>query len=139
MTSPKIIRKAKFYFTPKSGKYNLENPERFKNLPLFLTEKRHVMTIKEDKLTRSEKQNRYMWGVVYEYISQETGYVPEEVHQLMAKKFLTYFKKMETFVKSTTKLSTKEMEEYLENIRRFASMELSLYIPLPNESDEFAY
>ncbi|GAI94103.1 unnamed protein product, partial [marine sediment metagenome] len=41
----------------------------------------------------------------------------------------------EWFVKSTTKLNTKDMEIYLENVRRFAAMELSCVIPLPNETN----
>jgi len=37
------------------------------------------------------------------------------------------------YVKSTTQLSTLEMENYLEEIRRFASIKLNLIVPLPNE------
>jgi hypothetical protein len=39
----------------------------------------------------------------------------------------------EMFVRSTTSLNTVEMEEYVENIRRFAISELGCYIPEPNE------
>ncbi len=90
------------------------------------------------KMTRSLKQNAYMWGVVYDIMSKETGYLPDECHQLMQKQFLKYESQGEWFVKSTTKLNTKDMEIYLENVRRFASMELSCFIPLPNETD-FSY
>jgi len=31
------------------------------------------------------------------------------------------------------------MEIYLESVRRFAAMELFIYIPLPNEPDNFYY
>lgn len=89
----------------------------------------------EKKQTRSQKQNRYMFGVVYKLIADHTGYTPEEVHQLMTKEFLGYENLGEKFIKSTTRLNTKEMEEYLENVRRFASVELGCYVPLPNESD----
>ena len=87
------------------------------------------------KLTRSQKQNKYMWGVVYKTISNDLGYTADEIHQLMAEKFLSYKKKGKTFVLSTTTLNTKEMEGYLEDVRRFASMELSCFIPLPGETD----
>ena len=86
------------------------------------------------KLTRSQAQNKYYWGVVCKIIGDEIGYLPDEIHQLMGKEFLKYEHKGEWFVKSTTKLNTKEMEEYLENVRRFASMELSIFVPLPNET-----
>ena len=88
----------------------------------------------EKKLTRSEKQRKYQWGVVYKIMGDEIGYLPDEIHQLMGKEFLKYEHKGEWFVKSTTKLNTKEMETYLENVRRFASMELSCFVPLPNET-----
>jgi len=85
------------------------------------------------KLTRSEAQRRYQFGVVYKTIGDELGYDVDEVHQELSKMFLSYEKNGSTFVKSTTKLNTKEMEEYLEQVRRFASMELSIFIQLPNE------
>ena len=56
----------------------------------------------------------------------------------MQKQFLKYESQGKMFVKSTTKLNTKDMEIYLENVRRFAAMELSCFIPLPNET-EFSY
>ena len=87
------------------------------------------------KMTRSQKQNKYMWGLVYKTISNDLGYTPDEIHQLMAEKFLSYEKKGKTFVLSTATLNTKEMEAYLEDVRRFASMELSCFIPLPGETD----
>ena len=37
--------------------------------------------------------------------------------------------------KSTTKLSHKEMNEFIEEVKRFASTTLGLYIPDPNEVD----
>jgi len=67
-------------------------------------------------------------------ISKDTGYTDKEVHALMGKEFLSYEHLGEIFIKSTTELNTKEMEEYLENVRRFASMELSIFVPLPNET-----
>lgn len=92
----------------------------------------------EVKETRSDKQRKYQWGCVYDIISKDTGYLPKEVHQLMQKQFLAYENKGEWFVRSTTELNTKEMEEYLSNIRRFASVELSIFVPLPGET-EFSY
>lgn len=123
------------HFTPSGGRFNF--PSNFwKNLlPRLKDGKRYKVQIKEDRSTRSSNQNRYMWGCVYKMISEHTGYELEEVHQLMGKLFLRYTKGLETFVKSTTRLNTKEMEEYLEKVRRFAAMELQLSIPLPNESD----
>ena len=88
---------------------------------------------------RSIQQNNYYWGVVCKIMSDETGYTPEEMHQILGEKFLSYDKDEMTFVKSTTKLRTKDFEDYMEKCRRFASMELQCYVPLPNCSDNFYY
>ena len=83
--------------------------------------------------TRSNEQNRYMWGIVYMMISDRTGYFVEEVHDAMKIKFLTIEETPLHRVRSTSTLDTLEMEEYLSNIRTWASLELEIYIPLPNE------
>jgi hypothetical protein len=91
------------------------------------------------KMNRSQKQNAYYWGVVLKIMGAEIGYLPDEIHQLMCKEFLSYERSPgELFVKSTTKLSTVEFEDYLANVRRFAATELSIFIPMPNET-EFSY
>lgn len=100
----------------------------------------YEMVIRKPRKDRSNPQNRYYFGVVLKMISEETGYTPEESHEAM--KFL-YLRKQYDLASgkklytsaSTSKLSTVQMEEYLENIRRFAATELSINIPLPNEVD----
>ena len=90
-------------------------------------------------MTRSQRQNAYYFGVVLKTIGDDVGYTVEEMHQLMAKEFLSYEKSPgELFVRSTTSLNTKEFEDYLAKVRRFAATELSIFVPLPNET-EFAY
>lgn len=92
-----------------------------------------------NRMSRSQKQNAYYWGVVLKIMGDEIGYLPDEVHQLMGKQFLSYERSPgELFIKSTTKLSTVEFEDYLSNVRRFAATELNIYVPLPNET-EFSY
>lgn len=102
------------------------------------------------KLIRSLQQNAYMFGVVYKYISEFTGYETskwnnelgwvvgldkDEVHSEMGKLFLSYEKNGRQYVMSTTKLTTAQMENYLANIRQWAAQELCVYIPMPNESE----
>ena len=100
-----------------------------------------LVTISNKKMKRSIEQNSYMWGVVYDMIADEMGITPDEAHQMLAKMFLK-IKEIEVkgviyaITKSTTKLKTDEMEEYLEKCRRFASMELHILIPKPNEVPE---
>lgn len=97
-----------------------------------------AISLKKSKPTRSLAQSRYYWGVVLAYLSEETGYTKDEAHQLMQRMFLKYAKdvpdkKPQMFVRSTTSLSTIEMNEYIEQIRTFAVSELGIYIPDPNE------
>jgi len=93
----------------------------------------------EVKETRSQAQNRYYWGVVCKLVSDHTGYTPDEVHQIMAGQFLGYERNEIRFIPSTTKLKTGEFEIYMEQCRRWASVELSCYIPLPSEPNHFFY
>lgn len=97
--------------------------------------------IRQRVKARSNNQNRYMWGVVYEIIASDTGHTPEEIHEYCKAKFLPriFFapkKGIEELelTKSTTTLSTFDMEEYLERVRAWAGQELGLQIPMPNES-----
>jgi hypothetical protein len=97
----------------------------------------HVfVTIKkiEKRQMRSIVQNNYYWGVVIDILSDFTGYDPEEMHNALRHKFLTYenIKGLPTTL-STTQLKTNEFEDYLERIRRWAATDLGVYIPLPNE------
>lgn len=101
------------------------------------------ITIAKRQYKRSDRQNRYYFGVVVDIIGNELGYSPEEIHELLKALFLKTkipFKGNEVeIVKSTTALNTQEFEEYLEKIRIWASTELGVVIPLPNEIDLDAY
>ena len=97
------------------------------------------VTVKKKRKKRSNPQNAYMWGCVYKIVSDHTGYTPDECHQIFGEKFLGYEKKGRLFLRSTTKLSTIKFEIYMEEIRRFASIKLHLWIPEPNEPNHFYY
>ncbi len=88
---------------------------------------------------RSVQQNRYYWGVVCKLVADHTGYSPDEVHQIFTNMFLSYNKKGHKFTESTTRLNTQEFEWYMEECRRWAAMELQVYIPNPNCPENFFY
>jgi len=98
------------------------------------------INIKELRL-RSLPENKYYWGVIVKILSDELGYTTNEVHEILKQRFISkvVFLKTKDAVKemripqSTTKLKTVEFEEYLSSIRQWASMELGIYIPTPNE------
>jgi len=101
------------------------------------TNKPITVIVSKRKQKRSLNQNNYYWGVVLKTIGDELGYFVEDMHKTFATMFLKQIIKIgneeiETY-KSTTKLTTDEFEDYLQKIRMFASSELDIIIPLPNE------
>jgi hypothetical protein len=122
-----------------NGKLKLNNPQ------IFQEELRDlsgdvIVEVKEGRGKRSNQQNAYYWSTICKLISETTGYTPEEVHEFFKEKFLSERKciligneEREIEKASTTKLTTKQFEEYAENIRRFAATELNISIPTPNE------
>jgi hypothetical protein len=102
----------------------------------MLTEKEVYVTITTPKKNRSLNQNAYYW-ILLDLLSDELGYTSDEMHTLCRQRFLKKFinvkgKELCT-TKSTTELSTVEFEEYTAKIRQWASIDFSLYLPLPNE------
>lgn len=96
--------------------------------------------VRKKKKPRSIAENRYYWGVVIALVSDGTGYTDEEAHEAMKFLFLKQRRRLPgkltgslDSVRSTAELTTVEFEDYLSKIRQWASMELQVYIPLPNE------
>jgi hypothetical protein len=127
--------------TAKDGKLTLRNrqifDEEIKGLSGDVT-----ITVAEGRPTRSNEQNAYYHGVVCKMISDFTGDTPDEIHCYYRDKFLSHKKHivigsddLEIEKATTTILSTTEFEEYLEKVRRHASVEINLYVPLPNEPE----
>ena len=86
-----------------------------------------------EKKYRSLPENNYYWGVVVEELSQFTGFTPQEVHTLLKNKFLKIVKGKLESARSTTDLSVAEFENFLSQVRQWASEELQVFIPIPNE------
>ena len=82
---------------------------------------------------RSLPQNRYLHGVVFSVLAIEFGLTIDEVKQLLKNKFLSYEKNGITFVKETSKLTTTELESFIDCIRTYSQIEHNCYIPKPNE------
>ena len=122
-----------FLGSVQNGKLVFNNFEPFKNYLHTLEGKSVDVVIRIPKKDRSNEQNRYMWGVVYELLSETTGYTPNEIHDAMRMLFLQDNLRKIPTLRSTTELSTIEMEDYLEKIRQWAAQELSCVIPNPNQ------
>lgn len=122
--------------TIKDGKLILRNRQIFaEELKSLLGDV--ILTVAEGRETRSNQQNKYLWGCVYKTLAQsEIGYTEEEWHEMCKYKYLRKHYVVgdeEIDVGSTTtKLTTIEFEEYVENIRRWGAT-LGVNILLPNE------
>jgi hypothetical protein len=91
---------------------------------------------------RSGNQNRYYWGVIIELLHEYNGDEKDKWHNRLKNQFLKeihFVKGKEGKIiemqedKSTTELDTKEFEEFLSQIRIWASSELGVWIPEPHE------
>lgn len=121
----------------KNGNVTYQNRELFDDHMFSYEGKTVVITVREQKKRRSLNLNSYYWAVVVKLLSEETGYDKEEMHEVLKSMFLrTRYQIKGIWIdgtKSTTKLSNKEMNDYLEEVKRFATTTLSVYIPDPNE------
>lgn len=100
------------------------------------------VVVKLHRHKRSDRQNRWHWGIAVPLIAQELGYDKhehEDVHYaLVAKCFGTHFDdrlKQDVPNKRSSSLTTVEFSELMEWEVRYAASEWGLVIPLPNEAD----
>jgi hypothetical protein len=106
-------------------------------ISLLVLDKPWKIEIKPYKKNRSNSQNRLYWQWMT-CIGNEIGYESEELHAIMADKFLPdvfveYGGKQIKQDKSTSRLNTKEFTEYLERIDRFSVQELGIMLPSPED------
>jgi len=82
------------------------------------------ITIEEWDYKRSIDQNKRYWELLTE-IGKHLGYNPNEMHALMAYKYLAYkdsiLNEEVTVIPSTTSLTIKEFGNYMNNVENFAS------------------
>ncbi|MFA5080282.1 MAG: recombination protein NinB [Candidatus Paceibacterota bacterium] len=122
------------------GKLEFTNRQKLINYLKSLPENIELeLVIKKKTSQRSLEQNAWYWGIALKTILKEVGYSPKEMHEILKAEFLTSFWEFQgkayTIVRSTTDLNTTEFSEYMGNVQRFASMEMGVYIPSPNEVD----
>ena len=124
----------KHFGTVKQGKFIADDPCAFKLSFCILEDKPVTVTVAKTSKKRSSNQNRYYWGVVAKLVAEATGYTTDEAHDALRWQFLKKVADgMPDTVKSTKELTTAEFEDYMTEIRQWASVALSCYIPEPNE------
>jgi hypothetical protein len=131
-------------FQPLDGKIPTAVMHRLLDAVAKMDGKRLILALREQKRRRSLNQNAYYWGVVLPPILQMfreagNGVDAEDVHTYLKEHvgklkqvFVTKDGEVLTGAGSTAKLSTQEMEVYLDRVRAWAA-EYGVAIPLPNE------
>lgn len=134
--------------TVTNGKLHISFRDRF--LSCFTTWKdcRVEVTVKKLYKRRSNQQNGYYWGVIVQtarlLISEAYGQTisNEEAHEHL-KRECNYTEivseatgEISRLAKSTTELTTVEMEEYNERCRQWLYNFFGEVVPLPNEQGE---
>jgi hypothetical protein len=99
------------------------------------------VTIKVQGQTRSERQNRWYWGVVLAALSDHTGYTAEELHELCKQRFNartvsdvdpdTGEVSDSEWRQSTAALDSAAFTVYVERVRQWAAQEFGIVIPDP--------
>lgn len=121
----------------KNGRFIPKNGDAFKLQFARLEGKMCDVIVRDVETSRSNKQLRYLFGVVYPIIMEETGYTSKEQHAVCCAELLPpIIKKGKEYAQSTTGMSTKEMEQYLELLRSWGAVFLKVSIPLPNEAED---
>ena len=125
------------------GKFKFERPKEFLMEVKKLEGERVELVFKKFKpyRKRSIEQNNYYWGGVVQTLSDELGYTPEEMHEVLKFHHLGTKKEVKRGDKtiqlymsgSTASLSTSEFEELMSKIRSWASRDLGIYIETPDE------
>ena len=111
-----------------------------------------VVRIEPEEKKRTQRQNKYLWGVVYKHlVDNDPGYfVNEETERLLKGRGIAMDEVVHEFckaqflppvalgigggmqvTKSTAKLNRQEFNEYVESIRRWAAESLQVFIPDP--------
>lgn len=120
----------------KDGKLHIIHRDGFCAYLKQFGDKPFELIVRKVRKSRSGNQNNYYWGVVLFPISENTGHTCEELHEAFKRKFLQQRdEKGLQFTQSTTELTTTGMMDYVESVRRFASQELGIVIPDPNEAE----
>lgn len=99
-----------------------------------------VISIKENKQTRTGLQNNLYWGVIIKQVREETRNSKEAIHDHFREEFLEVRHeevagKSQKVLKSTTELNTKEMGAYIDDCILYIQGELlpGFKLDLPDE------
>ena len=142
----------KLYYHGKvdNGKIILPRTRMQKELPQVFNGKPIKITVEQNKVKRSDPQNRYYWAVILPFVRdgfidlgnnlQRNGETVILIHKLLKQKFLNNGieiadanGEVHTTEPTTTTLNKEEFSEYVEQIKQWAAEYLNIYIPDADE------
>lgn len=117
------------------GQLQFNDPERLKQFLLFNTGPM-VVNIGKERRIRSDRQNRYAYGVVLQMLSDHTGHTVGELKEYLKREFgwtkvIEINGKAIEVLRSTADLDTGEFEKFMSQIRMLGDT-LGVTIPEPN-------
>ena len=71
-----------------AGSLKLDSPLTFQRHVAKFKNKRVEVLVRRVRTQRSNEANRYYWGVVIALLAEEFGYEKQEMHEVLAMKFL---------------------------------------------------
>ncbi len=102
------------------------------------TEKAWELVVRPFKNTRSNQQNRALWGLAYKLLSEHTGHEPEELHEYFLGEFggweiknILGQKKRVPKMRSH-KMTTLEFSDFFAFIQRRSAETVGVFIPDPD-------
>lgn len=121
----------------KSVKLNYTSYQR--NIDQFKVGEKVSVTIDNERVTASEQQRRYLFGVVYPIICDYTGHDKEEIHdwamrQHFGTKKVRVGKSISEVRRSWTTLAKHEGVEFINWLIVFCAAELGCVVPSPEDA-----
>ena len=121
----------------KNGQIVFDNPDAFALNKAKLEGQKVVLSLEKWRKNRSLNENSYLWGVVIPLIAEHLGYQDNDTESLWAaiKLEVGHYNLVGSIKvpKASNSLNTVEFEKLMSMVRTWASSELQVYIPLPNE------
>ncbi len=120
------------------GKLKIDAASVFREHVQRLSGQRVEVVVRPHRKKRSQRANRYYWGVVIPLLAEEFGYDRQDMHEVMAMHLLRIEDCPVTGVprrKRTPNCDSKEFAEYVDACIRIAA-EHGVRIPEPGEAVE---
>ena len=118
-----------------AGNLRLDSPLTFQRHLARFKSKPVEVVVRRVRTQRSNEANRYYWGVVVALLAEEFGYEKQEMHEVLAMKFLRIYDCPITGSprrKRTPDCDTAEFAGYVNSCVRLGA-EHGVVIPSPNE------